>query len=265
MIHFAIRSISLHRSPERFTGRYPFNAILFVISGMKYWRTCGRELTSPPPMFILTVDGQPRDGEYGPDREGWIIVLDEIRFRLSSRRGFVEIVDSPGPIQLPLFTPIPPERVPGWQIEFERIQAALQTPTWQNRFRAEAGVMNIFRHLADSQADTLHDTPAARLKTLIDQDVRFSETLSQLSRKCGYTSDHIRSLFHDEYGMSPNTYRSRRRLALAMELIANSRLPVKEVSARLGFQHVSAFSAAFRRLTGASPLAAVRQFRKGST
>lgn len=261
MIHFHIRTVSLCRQPEHFAGCYHFNAILFVVSGMRYWRAGGWEITQPQPMFILTVNGQPRAGEYGPNRESWIIILDEIEFRLSAQSGFVEADDEGTQILLPMVTPVPRERVPGWQMEFERIQSALHSPTVQNRFRAEMGVMNIFRHLIDAQADSLQDSPAAHLKRLIDQDPCFREKLSDLSRECRYSPDHLRVLFHNRYGMSPRQYRERRRMALAMELIANSRLSVKEISAKSGFKHASAFSAMFQKQTRYSPLQAIREYR----
>jgi len=261
MIHFRIQTIGLFRQPERFAGHYHFNAILFVVSGMKYWRACGHEITKPKPMFILTVSGQPREGEYGPDRESWIIVLDEIKFRISAQSGFIETDDGKTRILLPVVTPIPSERVPGWQMEFERIQSALRRPTAQNYFRAEMGVMNIFRNLMDAHADSLKDTPAAHLKRLIDQDTCFQKTLSELSLECQYSPDHLRLLFHKEYGISPRQYQERRRKVLAMELISNSRLSVKEISAKLGFKHMSAFSAMFQKQTKCSPRQAIRRFR----
>lgn len=261
MIHFRIQTIGLFRQPERFTGCYHFNAILFVVSGMKYWRACGYEITQPKPMFILAVKGQPRDGEYGPDRESWVIVLDEIELRPGAQSGFVEIDDGKTQILLPVVTPILSERVPGWQMEFERIKSVLRSPTAQNRFRAEMGVMNIFRHLIDAHAESLQDTPAAHLKRLIDQDTCFQKTLHELSLECQYSPDHLRLLFHNEYGISPYQYHARRRMALAMEFIANSRLSVKEISAKLGFAHTSAFSAMFKKQTKCSPLQAIRQFR----
>ncbi|MBN1673828.1 MAG: helix-turn-helix domain-containing protein [Kiritimatiellae bacterium] len=61
--------------------------------------------------------------------------------------------------------------------------------------------------------------------------------------------------------MTPNTYRNPRRMALAMDMLSNTTLCVKAISARLGFEHTPAFSSMFRKLSGSTPSEIVRRYR----
>ncbi len=61
---------------------------------------------------------------------------------------------------------------------------------------------------------------------------------------------------------SVGRYRQWRRLALAMELIANSRLSGKEIAFEAGFAHTAHLSSRFRTAFGLSPRAAIKRFRR---
>ena len=103
--------------------------------------------------------------------------------------------------------------------------------------------------------------PAAHLRRLLDDDVNGSVDLNELARVCGYSADHLRLLFIQTYGVTPQAYRNQQRIAEASNLIVGSNLSVKQMAIRRCFKHTSAFSAFFRRHTGRTPRDAIAALR----
>ncbi|HEX2950883.1 MAG TPA: helix-turn-helix transcriptional regulator [Armatimonadota bacterium] len=261
MIDCTIRRIGRYHHSEQNIQTNDYQCISFVVSGLRCFRMGSIPDCPPPPFFCFWPAQVPLTFAFGPDRENWAIILEAPQLHLLPQRQVVEIAHHDGIITIPAFLPVPQERVAGWQWELQRMQEALQNPTPQNTLRANLGVMNILRYALDRQADAPDATPAQQLKRLIDLDEHFLESLAALSKQCGYSVDHLRVLFTQEYQMSPVHYRNRRRMSLAMELIANSRLSVKEIADRLGFQYVSHFSSAFRDEFNIPPSAGIKRFR----
>ena len=174
----------------------------------------------------------------------------------------VEFDDVDGSVvRLPVLTPIEREHVPGWRREFQAMRDALRGPTPSGRLRCELGVLSVIKHVVEHQADAQADGPAQRLKRLIDDDQGCSRSLEELSEHVGYTHDHLRILFEREYGTPPRVYRTRRRVAQAMDLISSTSLSIKQIAIRLGFSHTPAFCAMFKRETGITPGEAVSRRR----
>lgn len=82
-----------------------------------------------------------------------------------------------------------------------------------------------------------------------------------LSRRCGYSVEHLRKLFRKEFHISPKQYRQRQLVAQAMAMAADTQLTVKEISSRLGYTYVSHFSAQFKAATGITPTGAIQKYR----
>ena len=70
----------------------------------------------------------------------------------------------------------------------------------------------------------------------------------------GVSEGSVKNYFFSVYGESVSRYTARRRMALAAELLRETRLSVIEVAGRAGYLNQSKFSAAFRRAYGRSPL-----------
>lgn len=85
--------------------------------------------------------------------------------------------------------------------------------------------------------------------------------IAEIARECGMSTRHVARVFKDATGISLGEFIARSRIALAKELLGRDNVQVKEVSWRCGFRSTSAFSAAFRNATGATP----REFRYGSS
>jgi len=77
--------------------------------------------------------------------------------------------------------------------------------------------------------------------------------LRELAGASGLSISRLCHLFQNQTGMSPRRYLKAARLAKAKELLKTSRLSVKEVAARAGFNHVGRFIGDFRRVYGVTP------------
>ena len=91
------------------------------------------------------------------------------------------------------------------------------------------------------------------LRDRIIADRHFAMSLSDLSFKCGYSPDHIRTLFTARYGVTPKTFRTDYRMRLAKDFLALGALSVRDIAAHLGYSHAAHFSTAFKQHFGHPP------------
>ncbi len=75
-------------------------------------------------------------------------------------------------------------------------------------------------------------------------------TLADLVRLSPY---HFLRCFKQVFGEPPHRYWAARRIERAKALLANPRASITEIALDVGFSTTSAFSAAFRRMTGQTP------------
>lgn len=101
------------------------------------------------------------------------------------------------------------------------------------------------------------------LSKAVDHLLQTLETASpaSLARHAGVSERTLRRHFRVELGLSPERYIQQARLTKAMQLLTDRRAgrTVIEVALEVGYSNHSAFSAAFRRFTGRSPV----EFRAG--
>jgi AraC family transcriptional regulator, regulatory protein of adaptative response / DNA-3-methyladenine glycosylase II len=77
--------------------------------------------------------------------------------------------------------------------------------------------------------------------------------VDSLAGELGVTARHLRRCTHAELGVSPLDLALSRKLAMARELLASTRIPVTDVAFASGFQSVRRFNDAFRSRHGRSP------------
>lgn len=75
-----------------------------------------------------------------------------------------------------------------------------------------------------------------------------------------FSEYHFSRMFKRSTGLTPHRYVTERRIARARTLLANSNLPLHEISAMLDFGDQSHMTTVFKRLTGITP----GQFRKNA-
>ena len=78
-------------------------------------------------------------------------------------------------------------------------------------------------------------------------------TQAALQRVARLSSSRLQALFREVTGYPPLDYLRRLRVEEARRLLADPRLSVKEIAARMGFRDTSHFSKVFRRVDGLSP------------
>ena len=83
-------------------------------------------------------------------------------------------------------------------------------------------------------------------------------TLAQLARLSPY---HFCRTFKQSFGVSPHRYHTQLRIERAKTLLETHRLSVTEIGMSLGFSDASAFTAAFRKVTGFTP----RSYHRSAT
>jgi AraC-like DNA-binding protein len=267
MERFEVSNISVYQHTERSLAQMHCPLISLLVSGMEFLRLVmpdGREKGFPEevcPSFFVAMPGTRVSFVGSQGRENWVVAFQSEDIRYSSDRGTVELRDRAQWVPLPTLAPIPREWVPGWQVELRQMREMLLNPIPRNLLRARLGFMNILRCIIDLEADVVPLSPAARLKSLIDDDRHLSRTISELSRSCGYSRDYLRLLFQRDYGITPHAYGHQLRMARVMELIANSTLSVKQIANQTGFSHVAHLCGTFRREFGITPGQGIKRFR----
>lgn len=116
---------------------------------------------------------------------------------------------------------------------------------------------------ADESAEIKGTLSAARLGRIHDFVESFDEgcpTLSDIAEQCGISVAHLRRLYKTTTGQTLHNYVEEVRVNRAKTLLLDTNLPLKVISYKLGFCHPSAFSFAFKKMTGEAP----RDFRNRS-
>jgi transcriptional regulator GlxA family with amidase domain len=99
-----------------------------------------------------------------------------------------------------------------------------------------------------------HIHPAVHaVQDAITRDPAKSWTLSRLSRIAGASNRHLSRLFQEHAGMNIADYRNRLRVALAYQLLSQTRLDIEQVAERAGFGSTRQLRRAWRRLYGTTP------------
>ena len=103
----------------------------------------------------------------------------------------------------------------------------------------------------------------AEIKRYIDTNYRESITLDRLAGMAHLNKYYLSPAFQKEYGISPITSLSRRRIEESKYLLGNTSHTLAQVSELLGFSSPSYFSQCFRKAEGISPNEYRRQVREG--
>ena len=96
------------------------------------------------------------------------------------------------------------------------------------------------------------------VRDFVESSLEKAPTISAIANEIGISSSHLRRLFKTSTGQTLHDYIEEARVTQARDMLANTRLPLKIISYKVGFSHPSAFSAAFRKATGESP----REYRE---
>jgi AraC-like DNA-binding protein len=261
MIDFEVIHIGKYTTPETSDYTTDYACISFSISGRIWTKIDTVKLDVPPHFIHISAAGSRAQFECNQKRYNWAILLQSNEIRKGLTPYETEIKCAGRWSKFNSITPVTDEHVSGWEGEFLRMHQAFNQPMPLQQFRAQVGVMNILRYMIDRQPDTLRMTPAGKLKTMLDDGLAHDHTLQQLSENCGYSADHLRILFKQEFGITPLEYHNRTRMARAMSLIDNSDLRIKDIAKKSGFTHVPHFCTMFKQTFAMTPTQAIKKLR----
>jgi len=257
---------SFHRR-EKHGQQLAYRWVMLHVSGLQWVRISTQknktiyEAKKPGPFVFVGLPGMYSESEYGSNRENWVAMFTGEAIQPGRSKDNFLLQSDEGQVLIPVIQALPHEDVPLWQDAMRRLQEVFVSPTPRNRLLTQLRTFDLLRRVLELRTKSVTGSGARRLKQLIDADTNFADSLAELSERCRYSSDHLRLLFKQVYGVVPQEYRSRRRMALARELIASSDLTVKEIAAQLGFSQVSHFSAAFKTAFGHTASEAIRRSR----
>jgi transcriptional regulator GlxA family with amidase domain len=100
-------------------------------------------------------------------------------------------------------------------------------------------ILECLKFVIKHSEEKTFNSPAMKLKELIDQDIKFASNIDELSRQVGLSRDHIRLLFKKSFYITPQEYRHQLRMNRVNELLENSSLSIKEIADLTGYKYPS--------------------------
>lgn len=103
----------------------------------------------------------------------------------------------------------------------------------------------------------IRDDIVGRALRLIDEDPASHLTTEHIADRLGVNRSHLWRVFQLSLGMSPKDYLFEHKMRVAKQQLLSG-IPVAEVAKKCGYTTTSSFSRAFKRYTGLSPSAYVK-------
>jgi len=126
--------------------------------------------------------------------------------------------------------------------------------------------VDLARHLRRVSARSKSDGPKLtpwqirRITNYFDRLAVYAPDIAEVAGLCGVSDRHLRRLFKETTDRTIYEHARDIWTAKAKRMLSDTELPLKEISARLGFSDPGSFSVAFRRASGVAP----RRFRQQS-
>lgn len=92
-----------------------------------------------------------------------------------------------------------------------------------------------------------------RVEEYLLHDLSASPGIRELARYAAMSATRLKSLFRQVYGMPPYEYFQQHRMLRAKEMLKQSGKPISEIGRSLGYQNMSNFTLAFRKVFGVNP------------
>ena len=234
--------------------------LMFHLSGLEYFSTKNFKTDCSTPFLYLFFPGDVFEFEYNENRQDWVAQFDYPGIKFISKKQFSFKLGDKN-IILPRYLEITQNDVLHLQNKFDSLIKIYTASTMQEQMLAQLYLLDILRYYIEATGKERQTCSAAKLKQLLDMPENMHFSISELSKKCDYCIDHLRMLFKNKYGISPQEYRIRHSMTYAMELICKSDLTVSNVAEKCGFEYLSRFSRSFKKVHGMSPSEALKRFR----
>jgi AraC-like DNA-binding protein len=271
MLPLKIRNIGCYRHVQRHRQVFQQTGVCLGLSGVRSIRITNPagelvwELAENEPFLGLILPGMVNDFEYGANRRNWVLMFEGVDVRWGENLGEADVRCDDDWVTVPIRFRLTPTRAANLERRFEQMAQAFRAPTPAARFLAQADLLAVLSVFIDRAGEPSGETPAERLKGMIDAEPGGRATLEHLASRCGYSADHLRRLFVRRFHTTPRDYRAQTRAAFAMDLLAHSQLTVGEVAEQAGYEHAAHFARAFRSVHGMSPREAIRRYRFGES
>ncbi len=126
--------------------------------------------------------------------------------------------------------------------------------------REEAAALG-FRACKRCRPETAPGSPAwkgtgatvSRALKILSQQTGDGLTIKILADKCGMGERHLRRLFQDHLGVSPQELLAERRLNLACRMLIEDDIPISRLAFQAGYSSIRRFNDAFKKEYGVSP------------
>ena len=100
----------------------------------------------------------------------------------------------------------------------------------------------------------------ARVLERIEHGLHEPLQIAHLAEAACLSPFHFARMFKYSTGKSPHAYVTEKRMAFACDLLANSKMPISEISRRSGYRTQAHFTGVFRQHKGVTP----RRYRDGA-
>jgi AraC family transcriptional regulator len=100
------------------------------------------------------------------------------------------------------------------------------------------------------------------VKSIIDDDLKNHHTIPELAHRANINEHKLKHGFKLAFGITIHAYRLKVRVQYAKVLLMESDKPIKIVAGQAGFKDVNVFNRSFKRLTGWSPRAWQKRYKK---
>jgi len=107
--------------------------------------------------------------------------------------------------------------------------------------------------LVNKQSTRRYSPPVQKAIVIIDFDLSADLSLRQLAEMQNISSSYLSSLFKKETGKTITEYVNEKRINLAAQLLANTKLQIQTVAIHCGIPDSNYFSKMFKKYTGSTP------------
>jgi AraC family transcriptional regulator len=144
-----------------------------------------------------------------------------------------------------------------------KLRGLIETPTFENSLYLESLLTVLVHELAHLDRAAERSKPEIRgglaawqqraVTAYIDEHLGEPIPLAQLAQLARLSPYHFCRTFKQSFGISPHRYHTRLRIERAKAMLETHSMSVTEIGMSLGFSDASAFTAAFRKVTGFTP------------
>ncbi|MFA7230094.1 MAG: helix-turn-helix transcriptional regulator [Victivallaceae bacterium] len=256
----------IHRhNPGRVSGSHAHNVFHIVFYTADNDKNSillnDKETESLPGMLVVTSPGEPHSFQtLMPGRT----VYHELTFSLENASGFfcgnwnqlLRYYSGMDNVSVPSATTLDSSRMATLDKHFRNLSVLLKNSP-ENMLPVLKTVMNMFEFLySDVFAGKVlipEEGTLGKVKLFIEKHSNEALNLKALGHRFFMSPEHLCRKFKAVYGISPLKYALDLKISTAKNMLLHSEYSIKEISDRMGFSDVYAFSKSFRKNAGIPP------------